>query len=432
MFRTMGEGSKLSGAGQAQPFASRPRAAARMMTAARQHSARLGIDVPLLLIVLTLIIFGLVMLYSASYDYSLTWYGDSARIFQRQLIWLAIGLVVSTILVIWDYHSWSKLAVPMIVTTLVGLVAVLLVNNVRNNAVRTLWGGSVQPSEAAKLVIIIYLAVWLFSKRDQLSDITLGLIPLGLILGLFGGLIYIQPDLSAAMTIFMLGGVLFFLAGGDLRQIAAVVIIGLAAGWIIVQVSSTGSTRVAEYLAGIQDPAQASYHVRRSLEAFVNGGWFGVGIGQADTKLTGLPGPPTDSIFAVVGEELGVVGASGLVLLYAAMFWRGMTIAQRAPDGLGALLAAGLSIWIAFEAFVNMAVMVNLLPFAGNALPLISAGGSNLVVTLAGIGILLNISRRSVLSQEENGRLFRAVVDLRRWDRRGRVPRARRTTGIDR
>jgi cell division protein FtsW len=168
--------------------------------------------------------------------------------------------------------------------------------------------------------------------------------------------------------------------------------------------------------------------VRRAFEAFVKGGWLGVGLGKAETKLTGLPVPPTDSIFAVVGEETGVLGALALVGLYITLLWRGLTISRRAPDQMGALLAAGLSLWIAWEAFVNMAVMVNLLPFAGNALPLISAGGSSMVVTMASIGILMNISRLSEKRKEDDGKLFHAVVSLRGRDRRRSVSGAGRAS----
>jgi cell division protein FtsW len=168
-------------------------------------------------------------------------------------------------------------------------------------------------------------------------------------------------------------------------------------------------------------------HLSRSLEALVKGGWFGVGIGRADTKLTGLPVPPTDSIFAVVGEETGFAGALALVVLYLLILWRGLSIAQRAPDGLGRLLAAGLSLWIVIEALINMAVIVGLVPFAGNALPFISAGGSNLVVSLVAIGILLNISRLSNQNREEEARTFDAVVNLRWRDRGRRVPGTRRS-----
>jgi cell division protein FtsW len=187
---------------------------------------------------------------------------------------------------------------------------------------------------------------------------------------------------------------------------------------------------VASFLAGWQDPTNASYHVRRSFEAVIKGGVFGVGLGQADTKLTGLPFAPTDSIFAVVAEELGLFGSILLMGLYGALVWRGLSIARRAPDMLGTLLASGITFWIGIEALINMAVMVGLMPFAGNALPFISAGGSNLVSTLCAIGIVLNISRQSgdaAKLEENEWRSFGAVVDLRRGNGRRSVSRSRRS-----
>jgi cell division protein FtsW len=229
------------------------------------------------------------------------------------------------------------------------------------------------------------------------------------------------------VTVMVLGGRVFFLAGGDLKQIIIMLLIAVVVGSGVVLLSPTGSERIHDYWAGLKDPIDGSYHVRRAFEAFVNGGWFGVGIGNSVTKFTGLPFPHTDSIFAVVGEETGVIGTVFLVLFYALFLWRGLLIARSAPDQLGALLAAGLSIWIALEAFVNMAVMVNLLPFAGNALPFISAGGSNLTVTLAAVGTLLGISRLSGEKRERNGRPYNAVVNLRGRDRRRRVSGTRRS-----
>jgi cell division protein FtsW len=392
-----------------------------------RRSLRLGIDVPLLLIVITLLIFGMLMLYSASWDYSLMVLGqEPTYMFFRQLNWLGIALIGAGIFTFVNYHLWEKLAIPIMGLAVAALIFVLIVNEVINNAARTLWGGSVQPSELAKLVIIIYLSVWLYAKRQQLGDVSFGLIPLGAILGLLGGLIFIQPDLSAAATIFILGGILFFLAGGDMRQIAMLLVLSTVIGWGVIRIHPTGGGRVAEYLMSLEDITNAPYHLSRSLEALVKGGWFGVGIGRADTKLTGLPVPPTDSIFAVVTEETGIVGATAVIVLFALLLWRGLIIARNAPDGLGKLMAAGLSVWITLEAMINMAVIVGLLPFAGNALPFISAGGSNLVVTLAGIGILMNISRLAAHSQEEEKRALDAVVDLRRRDRRRSVSRPRR------
>jgi cell division protein FtsW len=393
----------------------------------RPQSAR-NYDLPLLVTIFALVVFGLVMLFSASWDFSLGIYDAPMYMFNRQLLWLGIGTVIAVALAFFDYHHWRKLIVPAMLLTIVLLIGVLLMNDIRLGAKRAFFDGSAQPSELAKLISIIYLSVWLYAKRDLLHDIQLGLIPLGVILGIVGGLIYQQPDLSAAATVLVLGGLLFFLSGGDLKQIGVLLLVAIIAAALVAQVSPTGRERVSDFLAGIKDPTQASYHVRRSFEAIVNGGFFGMGIGQSQSKLTGLPVPPTDSIFAVIAEELGLVGSLGLMGLYTMLLWRGLVIARRAPDMLGTLLASGLVIWIGMEALVNMAVMVGLLPFAGNALPFISAGGSNLVASLAAIGILMNISRQrgEGTMTEEEWRSYGAVANLRGWNGRRRVSRSRR------
>ena len=385
-----------------------------------------GFDMPLLVSAVVLIVFGLVMLYSASWDFSLGAYGDALFMFKNQVKWLALGLVIALVLAFFDYHHWRKFVVPAMAVTMILLVAVLLTSEIRFGAKRSIFGG--QPSELAKLVSVLYLSVWLYAKKQVLQDLSLGLIPLGVILGVVGGLIYQQPDLSAAATVFMLGGLLFFLAGGDLKQIGALLIIAVIAAWVVSSVSATGRERVSDFLAGIKDPLQASYHVRRSFEAIVNGGWFGVGLGQSRSKFTGLPVAPTDSVFAIIVEELGLFGAILLISMYGFLLWRGMVIARRAPDMLGTLLASGLVVWISSEALINIAVMVGLLPFAGNALPFISAGGSNLVSTLAALGILFNISRQTgegTISDDE-WRSYSAVANLRWWNGRRSVSRARR------
>ncbi len=385
-------------------------------------------DAPLLLTIIALLVFGLLMLYSSSADYSVEILHEAPEyMFKRQLLWLGLGLLTAIALSHLDYHYWRTFAVPIMLGTIISLLAVLFVRELRLGAVRTFYNGSVQPSELAKLVIIIYLTVWLYAKRDQLHNIELGLIPLAVILGSIGGLIYLQPDLSATATIFILGGILFFLAGADLKQIVILIVLASLVAWVIVQFSATGQERVSFYWQGLKDPTRASYHVRRSLEAMVNGGIFGLGIGQSVTKLTGLPVPPTDSIFAVVAEEFGLVGAIILISLYALLVWRGLVIARRAPDMLGSLLATGLVFWIGIEALINMTVMVGLLPFAGNALPFMSAGGSNLVTSLAAIGILYNISRQHGEGIQDDWRAFGATADLRRRNGRRRVSRSRRS-----
>jgi len=397
--------------------------------ASKQRRPLDGMDAPLLMTIVTLIVFGLIMMYSASWDYSRANYDSPTYMFQRQLMWLGVGLLIAFLLSRIDYHYWRRLIVPAMGLTILLLVSVLLLQEIRFGAARTLYQGSYQPSELAKLVTILYLSVWLYAKRDLLHDITLGLIPLGVILGLIGGLIYLQPDLSAAATVFIIGGLLFFLAGGDLKQIAGLMVVALVAGWLVVQISPTGHQRVIDFISGLKNLTLASYHVQRSFEAIVNGGWLGVSIGRGQVKLTSLPVPPTDSIFAVIVEELGLVGAVFLIGLYGMLIWRGLVIARRAPDMLGTLLATGLVVWIGLEASINMSVMVGLMPFAGNALPFVSAGGSNLVATLAALGILTNISRQQggASTTEEEWRKYSAVIDLRGWNRRRRVSRPRRS-----
>jgi cell division protein FtsW len=391
----------------------------------------LDIDVILLLTVATLLVFGLIMVYSASWDFSYILYNNASRIILRQMLFVAVGVGIACGLTFLDYRWYKKLAVPIMIFTIVALLAVLIFGETRLNATRTLSSGSIQPSELAKLATVIYLAVWLNNKRDQLDTWGFGLLPLAVILGLVGALIFLQPDLSATMTVILLGGILFFLAGGDMRRIILLVVFTVVIGWLFVMVSPTGQSRVTSYFAGLEDPTKASYHVQRSLEAFVKGGFVGVGIGKADTKLTGLPVPPTDSIFAVVGEETGIIGAAMVIGLFVLLLWRSMVIARKAPDRFGSLLAAGLGLWMVMEAMINMSVIVGLLPFAGNALPLISAGGSSMLVSLAAVGILMNISRSGTQEQIRKDSIFNAFSNLRRRDRRRSVSRPGRTSSVD-
>jgi len=388
-----------------------------------------AVDLPLLVVIIALVVFGLIMMFSASWDYSLREYGSAMYMFEHQLAWLATGIIAAFLLSNFDYHHWRKLVVPAMGATIALLVVVLLANEVLLGARRYLFQGSFQPSEMAKVITILYLSIWLYAKRQFIQDITFGLIPLSVIIGVIGGLIYQQPDLSTAAMVFLLGGLLFFLAGGDLKQIAFLLVIAIIVGWVVVRVNPTGHDRVAAYIAGLKDPTQASYQVQRSFDAIVDGGWFGVGIGRGQSKLTGLPVPPTDSIFAVIVEELGVVGATFLVSLYALLVWRGLVIARRAPDMLGTLIASGLVISIGIQAAINMSVMVGLVPFSGDALPFISAGGSNLISSLASVGILMNISRQraEMTKSDEERRTYSAAFDLRRWNGRRRVSRSRRS-----
>jgi cell division protein FtsW len=381
------------------------------------------VDLPFILIVVCLIAIGLLAVYSSSWAYSEYVYNTPNHIIGRQILWVLLGLAIASALTFLDYHIVSRWAVIMMGVTLIALVVVLMAPGNAGTLGRNLFGNSVQPSELAKLVIVIYLSVWLNAKQDVIDQFAIGLVPVIMILGITAGLIMIQPDVSAALTIFILGGLLFFFAGGKFRQILALILLAGAVGWVVIQLSGKMG-RITDYITGLQDLNKASYHVKRSLEAIIRGGFFGVGIGNSITKYTGLPVPWTDSIFSVITEETGLVGASVVVSLYMFFLWRGMEIARRAPDLLGKLLASGMTIWVTVEAMINIGVLINLMPFAGNALPLISLGGSSLVSTMIAVGIILNISRAAV---EEKAapveRTYSAVSDLRRRNGRRRVSR---------
>ena len=379
-------------------------------------------DFPLLMVVIIFVVFGLMMVYSASWDYSLIWYKDAMYQFTRQIIWMAIGIIGATIISFLDYHIWHKTALAAMVMTIV-----LLVVLVGQQSGRTISQGSYQPSELAKVISVVYLSVWMYSKREQIHDIQWGLIPLGVILGIISGLIFMQPDNSAALTVLFLGGLLFFLGGGEIKQIAFLAIMAVIVIILMMKVSSTGQSRMNEFLAGLADLTKASDHVTFSYRAIINGGWFGVGLGLATTKLIGLPFAPTDSIFAVIAEEFGLLGAAFTVLLYGILVWRGLRIAYKAPDMLGSLMAGGLTLWIGAEALINILVMVGLLPFAGNTLPFISYGGSSILSTFLAIGILQSISRSKSEEIDEEWRGLSASIDLRGRNRRRSLSRISRS-----
>ncbi len=393
----------------------------------------LGIDVPLFICIFALLVIGLVFVYSASWEFAVQQDKEPSYFFKRQLIFTCIGSAAAAFAFFLDYRRLRKLVVPMVIFTLLALLLVgFLLGESRLGARRSLFEGSIQPSELAKLVIIIYLAFWLSDKKDFLNSNDWGILFLMIVVGAFCSLILIQPDLSASVTVFLLGAMMFFLGGADLKQIPKLLLIALACGVIAIIFSSTGQQRLVDYFSGLRDPAQGSYHIIRAIEGIVKGGIFGVGIGKSTVKFTGLPFAPTDSIFAVIVEELGLLGATIILLLYIIILWRGITIAKKAPDAVGRLLAAGITVWIFLEAMINICVMVNLLPFAGNALPLISYGGSSLVTVMAGMGMIMGVSR--VTNQQKNeleGRTIDAAVDLRRDDGWRSVSGTRRSASYE-
>lgn len=387
---------------------------------------------PLLVVVVgAMALFGLLMLYSASFDFLVSLGHPPTEALLRQVLWYGLGLLVAVVLALVDYHRWQKWVLPLMAVTLLLLLAVIFFGDTRYGANRGLLNGSVQPSELAKLAVILYLSVWMYAKRDRLDTLDFGLLPLGVILGISGGLILLQPDLSAAVTVFLLGALMYLLALRNWKMIISLLAVAFTLAIASIYLMPTGQARMESYLNGLRDPLESSYHMRRASEAIANGGLLGVGLGQGDSKWYGwLPFPHTDSIYAVVIEELGFLGGLAVWAAFVILLWRGIYIASRAPDMLGSLMASGITFWIVGEALLNMGVMVGLFPFAGNALPFFSAGGSNLVVSLAGLGILLNIARQGQ-SNTNFWRFADADSGIRRRHRRGRVSRDFGAAGIE-
>jgi cell division protein FtsW len=384
----------------------------------------IGFDPWLFVLVAALIAFGLVMVYSSSWDVSWRLEGDPYAIFEQQVRNLVVGLVAMAVASFIPIKWVRKYALPLIAATVLMLFLVLLVNLGAEHK-RAFLGGSVQPSEMAKLALIIYLAVWMESKGERLSLTGYGLAPLIMIVGLVGGLILLQPDLSAGFTVVIVAVVMFYLAGADMRQIIAMGAGGGALAFVLVRVSQVGQDRWDKYVGGLVDLEKASYHVQQSLQSFYSGGIFGRGLGASRGKFGFLPAPHTDSIFAVVGEELGLIGAIVVLVLFCLFVWRGFRMGLNAVTKLEMLLVSGVTFWIGIEAVINMSVLLGLLPFAGNALPFFSFGGSSLVTTLAGVGLLINVSRRASQREEERDNV--ATIGIGGRDRRRRVSRIGRS-----
>jgi len=386
-----------------------------------------------MLAVAGLVIIGLMMVYSATFDWSYQKYGSSFRIASRQFLWVGLGLIALMVMAGIPYDWWQRVAVPVMGVALLLLVLVLFVGDERFGARRSFFGGSVQPGELAKLATAIYVAAWLASKGDQIRDVTYGLVPFAILIGMVAGLIVMQPDISTAVLIVLTALAMFFFAGADIFQLAIGGIVSGITFLVLINQLPYARQRIDEYLQIWRDPTRVGYHIQQALIALGSGGLFGVGLGQGQEKLGYLPAAHTDSIFAVLGEELGFVGCLVVVGLFVLLAYRGFKIALEASEPFAALLACGITCWLTFQALINVAVMTGLLPFTGIALPFISSGGSAMVVSLAGVGLLLSVSRgRRVGKQVRKGERRRAHLD-RRWGNRGtRLSRSGRRAGAGR
>ncbi|PKO10872.1 MAG: hypothetical protein CVU40_04265 [Chloroflexi bacterium HGW-Chloroflexi-2] len=386
------------------------------------------IDFPLVLIVFALYLFGLVVLYSASMP--MAYYASTPTspwdYVSRQALFGLIGLAGAFFIAWIDYRVWKKFMLPALLATWIVLFLVLIVGSFRHGSTRTFFDGSVQPSELSKVLIILYLSFWIKSRQENLKKLTFWVIPIGFIIGGTAVLLALEPDFSAVLTLVMISSVILFLANLDWKQIILIGLVAALSFFVIIRVTTTGSTRWGQFITGYNDPNQALTQVKRSIESVVNGGFFGVGIGQGTVKFTGLEVGQSDTIFTVIAEEAGLLGSIGVLVLYLLLLWRGFKIALESEDMAGRLIAGGISSWIVLEAFINIASLFNIVPIGGNTLPFFSLGGSSLVSILTGIGFVLSVGRVNQIKQIQERSSYSAVVDLRWRDRRRSVPRTRR------
>lgn len=353
------------------------------------------VDAWLLIIILALLCIGIVTVYSASSFLAARDQGDASYYFQRELMWTILGVVAMLLTIRVDYRLWRRFSLVGMLIILPLLVIVLKFGVNVYGASRWLSFGSFfsfEPSELTKLVLALYIADWLARKGDQVGTFLYGLVPFIMLVGLVLGLVLLENDLGTAIIIAGFATAMFFAAGANITQF----LLAMACGGLIFLKEAFTSYRfyrIAGFLNPFKDVTGINLQLYQALLAFGSGGWFGLGLGNSRQKTGYLPFPYTDSIFPIIGEELGFIGCAVIVMLFLVLAFRGFRIARRTPDLYGSLLATGITTWLVLQAMINIGANTGTVPYTGVPLPFISFGGSSLVVSLAAVGVLLNISR---------------------------------------
>ena len=408
--------------------------AATLALGVRRGRARIGVRrerhepaYALLLAVMALTAIGIVMVYSASSVRSYISRADPAAQGLEQLVWAGIGLTGLVVAMRIDFRHLRYLAIPIYVITLVLLVVVLIpgigaeINGSRRWIVIP-GVGTLQPAEFAKLAVVLYLAHWLDRRGRDARTFWNGLVPFGMLVAPGFFLITAEPDLGTAGVYVVVAVSIFFMAGANMLYLSAITGAVLAAAWLMISATSYQLERVQTFLDPFRDPLGSGYNTIQALLALGLGGITGLGLGESRQKFLYLPAPSTDFIFAIIGEEWGLVGTLTVVALFVVIAFQGYRIAIQAPDTFSGLVACGITTWLVVQACINMMVVTALLPVTGIPLPFISAGGSALTINLAAVGVLLSISRET----SQTGSMLDAVIGVGRRDRRARVPRSGR------
>jgi cell division protein FtsW len=358
---------------------------------------KLSTDLTLLAVTVALLGLGLLMVWSSSSALAQERYGTPYYFLVKQAAWSVIGLAAMVAALRLDYRVLRRPGVvySVVAAATLCLIVVLFLEPV-NDTHRWIRAGalSFQPAELAKLAIVLFLAYHVERRADRVNDFQ-ALFPALLLLGWFGFLIFIQPDLGTAFTLVLTGAVMLYVAGVRLRYFALIAIPAMAVLYQAVMTVAWRRGRILTFLDPWADPQGAGYQIIQSLIAVGTGGFTGVGLMEGTQKLFYLPYPYSDFIYAVIGEEMGMIGTLAVLLAFVVLLWRGLRAAWSAPDDFGRFLAAGLTLSIVLQAFINISVTLGLLPTKGIPLPFISAGGSSLLFALIGVGLIANISQHA-------------------------------------
>ncbi len=354
------------------------------------------VDKQLLWTVLGLLVIGLLVLSSASTLLSYQRYGQNYYYFFRQLVFGAIpGLIMMYLFSRVDYHKWQKIA-PLLILAGVGmLIAVLVMGFEVGGAKRWLNFGAFlfQPSEFVKLAVVVYLASWFDKRQHHVQDLYYGFLPSLALVGVVAGLIILQPDIGTMLVLASTAAVLFFVGGVRMRYIYSTAAAALLVLWILVKAAPYRMHRFLAFLDPSADARGISYQINQAILAIGSGGWWGLGFGASLQKRNYLPEPIGDSIFAIMAEELGFIRVTIILGLYFFLAFKGFKLSRSAPDTFGKLLAAGITSWAVIQALINIGGITGIIPLTGIPLTFVSYGSTSLAMTLAAMGILLNISR---------------------------------------
>lgn len=371
----------------------------------KRPTGRGNLDVTFLVLVLLLLTFGLIMLFSASYAYAYYNDNDSFYYIKRQLVFAIAGIVAMIVASHFDYRFWQKLALPVMGVAVVLLIIVLFLPKIAG-VHRWIAIGNIitfQPSEIAKFAIVVMFAKMVTGYGDKMKTLRYGIVPFLIVLGIIAGLMMMEPHLSGTVLIATIGAVMMFVGGVDLKWFALGV--GVLAAGIVVVVMIPGVIQYAQarleyWLDPFSDPQGLGFQTIQSLLAIGSGGVMGLGLGNSRQKYLYVPEPQNDFVFSIVCEELGLVGAAIIVILFALLVWRGYVIAIRAQDKFGTMLAVGLTTQVGLQALLNIAVVTNTIPNTGISLPFFSYGGTALMMLLAQMGVILSVSRRAALEKQ--------------------------------